>query len=37
MFADFVKQAMWPSACATEEEGKPGGFCFLCSSSKINM
>lgn len=27
----------WPSACATEEEGKYGAFVFLCVIIKMNM
>ena len=34
---DIVRKATWPCACVTDEEGKPGGFCLLSVTIKMNM
>ena len=34
---DVVIKATWPSACVTDKEGKPGGFCLHSVIIKMNM
>ena len=34
---DILRKPTWPCACVTDEEGKPGGFCLLSVTIKMNM